>query len=274
MSWAASLWLGQRTHLGNPVIFTATFAGKMSLPWHMEYRKSCATTRGPSTFHEINVFVWKLRVGGCLVSKATPSESKRLSGSRSGFWRLHKWWGIENIPFQKTWLWTLRVQSTSVFPCLQRFLLRLKRCVSEGATKWSIHQLWSQFTMIVGQVIVDATWSRDEMLVGGFLLPYYTWSFRLFDVDLLLVNHPEWHVPPHFEQVVHLGKDAWLFWHRFCWARRAHLGVHSVLGQQPVLSGLRVISGFVQQQNKWSGAGTTASFVRSACQSWIGSAAT
>ena len=37
-----------------------------------------------------------------------------------------------------------------------------------------VHQLWSQFTLIAGQVKVEVTWSRDEVLVSDFLLPHYT----------------------------------------------------------------------------------------------------
>ena len=32
-----------------------------------------------------------------------------------------------------------------------------------------MHQLWSQFTLVASPVNVDVTWSRDEVLVSGFL---------------------------------------------------------------------------------------------------------
>ena len=38
-----------------------------------------------------------------------------------------------------------------------------------------VHQLWSQFTLIAVQVNVDVTLSPDEVLVSGFLLPYFTY---------------------------------------------------------------------------------------------------
>ena len=57
ISWIVSLWLGKRTHLGNPVILTAAFAGRMCLSWATEYTRSFATSRGRSTFHGISVFV-------------------------------------------------------------------------------------------------------------------------------------------------------------------------------------------------------------------------
>ena len=101
-----------------------------------------------------------------------------------------------------------------------------------------VHQLWSQFTLIAGQVNVEVTWSRDEVLVSGFLLPYCTYSSRLYIVVSLLVNHPQWHVPLHSEQGVHLGKGAWLLRIRVCGAGRAHLGVHLMLGQPPTSSGV------------------------------------
>ena len=38
-----------------------------------------------------------------------------------------------------------------------------------GGSYELVHQLWSQFTLAAGQVNVDVTWSRDEVLVSGFL---------------------------------------------------------------------------------------------------------
>ena len=43
-----------------------------------------------------------------------------------------------------------------------------------GGSYGLVHQLWSQFTLIAGQVNVDVTWSRDEVLVSGFIFPYCT----------------------------------------------------------------------------------------------------
>ena len=43
-----------------------------------------------------------------------------------------------------------------------------------GGSYELVHQLWSQFTLIAGQVNVDVTWCRDEVLFIGFLLPYCT----------------------------------------------------------------------------------------------------
>ena len=37
-----------------------------------------------------------------------------------------------------------------------------------------IHQLWSQITLIAGQLNMDVTWSRDDVLVGGLLSTHYT----------------------------------------------------------------------------------------------------
>ena len=107
-----------------------------------------------------------------------------------------------------------------------------------GGSYELVHQLWSQFTLIAGQLNVDVTWSRDEVLVSGFLLPYCTYTSRLYIVVLLLVNHTQWHVPPHFEQGVHLGKGTWLLRKKVCGAGRAYLDVHSTLGQQPVSPGV------------------------------------
>ena len=107
-----------------------------------------------------------------------------------------------------------------------------------GGSYELVHQLWSQFALIAGQVYVDVTWSRDEVLVNAFLLRYCTYSSPLYIVVFLLVNYPQWHVPPHFEQGVNLGKGTWLLRNRVCGAGRAHLGVHWMLGQQPVSSGV------------------------------------
>ena len=38
-----------------------------------------------------------------------------------------------------------------------------------GGSYELVHRLWSQFTLIAGQVNVDVTWSRDEVLVSSFL---------------------------------------------------------------------------------------------------------
>ena len=107
-----------------------------------------------------------------------------------------------------------------------------------GGSYELVHQMWPQFTLIAGQVNVDVTWSRDEVLVSGFLFPYCTYSSRLSIVVFLLVNHSQWHVPPHSEQGVHLGKGAWLLRNRVCRAERAHPGVDSMLGQQTISSGV------------------------------------
>ena len=41
-----------------------------------------------------------------------------------------------------------------------------------------VNQLWSQFTLIASRVNIDVSWSRDEVLIGSFLLlvATYTWS--------------------------------------------------------------------------------------------------
>ena len=122
-------------------------------------------------------------------------------------------------------------------PVLAKFSA-LVEALSLGGSYELVRQLWSQFTLIAGQVNVEVAWSRDEVLFSGFLLPFCAYSSRLYIVVLLSVNHPQWYVPPHFEQGVHLGKGSWLLRHRACEASRAQLGVHSMLGQQPISSGV------------------------------------
>ena len=41
-----------------------------------------------------------------------------------------------------------------------------------GGNYEMVHHLWSQFTLIAGQVSVDITWSRDEVLVSRLLLHF------------------------------------------------------------------------------------------------------
>ena len=65
MNWAAaSLWLEQQTHQQSTVFITAGSAGNTCLWRHMGCTRPCALTREPITFQEINVFIWKLQVGG------------------------------------------------------------------------------------------------------------------------------------------------------------------------------------------------------------------
>ena len=76
MSWTVSLWLGQRTHAGNPDIFTAGFLEKICLSRHTECSRSCANTGGPSTFHENSVFVWNSRLASAWF-RSQPHERGR-----------------------------------------------------------------------------------------------------------------------------------------------------------------------------------------------------
>ena len=42
-----------------------------------------------------------------------------------------------------------------------------------GGSYELVHQLWSQFILIAGQVNVDVTYSRDEVLASGFFVIIY-----------------------------------------------------------------------------------------------------
>ena len=57
--------------------------------------------QGTKHFPRDQRLLWNLRVGGFLILKATPWEMKMLSGSGSKTSGLHKWWGIESIPYQR-----------------------------------------------------------------------------------------------------------------------------------------------------------------------------
>ena len=80
------------------------------------------------------------------------------------------------------------------FPVLARVSALIEAWRLGGSYKL-VRQLWSQFTLIAGQVNVSVTWSQDQVLVSVFLLPYYRYSFQLYVVFFLLVNHPQWLVP-------------------------------------------------------------------------------
>ena len=45
----------------------------------------------------------------------------------------------------------------------------LVEVLRSGGSYELLHQLWSQFTLVASPVNVDVTWSRDEVLVSGFL---------------------------------------------------------------------------------------------------------
>ena len=106
-----------------------------------------------------------------------------------------------------------------------------------GGSYELVHRLWSQFTLIAGQVNVDVTWSRDEVLVSSLLsLPMH--SSQVLIVVLLLVDHPQRNVPTNFEEGIHVGKVTWVLRGRVRGKRRAHLGVPSLLGRQSVSSGV------------------------------------
>ena len=79
-----------------------------------------------------------------------------------------------------------------------------------GGSYELVQQLWSQFTLLGSQANIDVTWSRDEVLVSGFLLPLRMLSSRTFIVVLLLVNNPQRNVPANLEEGLHLGTIEWV----------------------------------------------------------------
>ena len=72
-----------------------------------------------------------------------------------------------------------------------------------------VSQLWSQFTLIASRVNIDVAWSRDEVLVGSFLLLVATYTCSLVYWCCLLVDHFERDVPPHPCLRVWLGERSW-----------------------------------------------------------------
>ena len=58
-----------------------------------------------------------------------------------------------------------------------------------------VNQLWSQFTLIVSWMNIDVAWSREEVLVGSFLLLVATYTCSLAYWCCVLVDHFERDVP-------------------------------------------------------------------------------
>ena len=52
--------------------------------------------------------------------------------------------------------------------------LALVEALRLGGSYEVVHQLWSQFTLIAGEVNVDVTWPWGEVLVSGLLSPHCT----------------------------------------------------------------------------------------------------
>ena len=126
--------------------------------------RSFDTSRAPSTFRDINVFIWKLQVGGCLIKKAIQWERKNLGGS--GSWGLHKWWETESILFQMTSWWTFRLQLTSVLLYSQRFQF------------WLRHYVWVRATNLFTSSSPTSLWLRGKS--------WWTWNALLMKCWLVL----------------------------------------------------------------------------------------
>ena len=77
-----------------------------------------------------------------------------------------------------------------------------------------VSQLWSQFTLIASRVNIEVAWSRDEVLVGIVLLVFTTHACSLVYWCCVLVDHLQWHVPPHSSSSLWLGQDSWEIQHR------------------------------------------------------------
>ena len=76
-----------------------------------------------------------------------------------------------------------------------------------------VNQLWSQFTLIVSRVNIDVAWSREEVLVGSFLLLVATYTCSLAYWCCVLVDHFERDVPPHPCSCVWLREGSWEMQH-------------------------------------------------------------
>ena len=73
-----------------------------------------------------------------------------------------------------------------------------------------VYQLPAQFILSVGQVNVDVTWSRDEVLVGIFTCSVVcTYPYSCLYFVACLVLYLEWDVPLEFVTWCQLGQVAW-----------------------------------------------------------------
>ena len=67
---------------------------------------------------------------------------------------------------------------------------------------------------IANRVNIEVAWSRDEVLVGIVLLVITTHACSLAYWCCVLVDHLEWHVPPHSCSSLWLGQESWEIEHR------------------------------------------------------------
>ena len=102
-----------------------------------------------------------------------------------------------------------------------------------------VNQLWSQFTLIASRVNIDVAWSRDEVLVGIFLLLVSTYKCSLAYWCCVLIDHFEWNVPPHPCSCVWLGAGSWEVQHRVRGTRFRDLGHGADMGEVHVSTCLR-----------------------------------
>ena len=123
----------------------------------------------------------------------------------------------------------------------------LVKALPLGGSYELVHQLWSQFTRFAGQLNVDVTWSRDEVLVSGLLLHTirsYPSCTLLFCFWSIILNGM---YPRILSKVF-----TWAKAHGYCGIefveRGAHLGVHSVLEKQPISSGVCFYSSNVTEE--------------------------
>ena len=76
-----------------------------------------------------------------------------------------------------------------------------------------VYQLWSQFTLTASRMNIDVTWSRDEVLVGTFLLNVSEYPYASAYWCCVLVDHFEREVPSHPFWSVRLSEGAWIVQH-------------------------------------------------------------
>ena len=77
-----------------------------------------------------------------------------------------------------------------------------------GGSYELVYRLWAQFTLSAVRVIVDVTWSRDEVLVSSYTFCFVcsTWPVCTQFVLIVLVHHPEWDVSTDSFALFELGQ--------------------------------------------------------------------
>ena len=96
---------------------------------------------------------------------------KAVEGQRERILRASKVMSDREYPFSEDHIVDTSCSVDVSLPVLAE-VSALVEALQLGGSYELVHQLRLQFTLISGQVNVGVAWSRDEVLVSAFLLPY------------------------------------------------------------------------------------------------------